>query len=398
MPHRDATDPDAPGVRCAERRPRLAVVAAGSPRSRRSWSGIPYYAHRELVRRYGDVHVVETPILDFLLGEAGRWLLPLGLFLPREPLVTALLAAILEKRLDRVRPDWVISIGAPHKVTDLSKPWKVAHFEDAAFDTIVDYYPLYRRLNARARSIGRKVQRRLTERADVLAMSSEWAAEGAARSCETPVSRFTIAPMGANLDAVPRRAPARSNRGELSLLFVGYDWRRKGGPLAFETFLELRRRLGKVRLHIVGCTPAATRGREGVVHHGTLSKTRPDQSERLNHLFETASFFFMPSRQEAYGLVYCEACAFGLPPVATDTGGVGTVIKHGFNGLLLPFEAVARHYADAIEAIWSDERAYRDMQANARLAFEQRLNWRAWGESIDAAITRAERAPDVRSE
>jgi glycosyltransferase involved in cell wall biosynthesis len=365
--------------------PRIALISAGSPFDRRSWSGIPFYVHRELSRRYGAVRVVDTPRLDWVVDKISRRL-PMGVFLAREPIVVALYRRILERRLARLGADLVVSVNAPHKVVDLPPEWPVIHFEDADFETIVGYHPAYQRANARSRAIGREVQRRLLTRGASIIVNSEWAAHGAARNSGLPEQRFLIAPMGANLDDDPGQAPLRSNQGELSLLFVGYDWDRKGGPIVLATFLELKRRLGRVALHVVGATPKEARDVEGVVIHGALSKSNPEERDRLVSLFRSASFFFMPSRAEPYGLVYCEACAFGLPPVATDTGGVGTIITHGVNGLLLPASASAFDYARAIEQVWSDDSRYAAMQARARKAFEGRLNWRAWGDVLNAAI------------
>ena len=100
--------------------------------------------------------------------------------------------------------------------------------------------------------------------------------------------------MGANLDEDPGPGSFRPSLGALTLLFVGYDWNRKGGPLVLDTFAELKRRIGRVTLHVVGVTPENTRGVEGVIHHGVLRKSSPEERERLIELFRTASFFFMP--------------------------------------------------------------------------------------------------------
>lgn len=156
------------------------------------------------------------------------------------------------------------------------------------------------------------------------------------------------------------------------------------------TFTKLRQRLrGAVELHIVGCHPPESDGVPGVVHHGVFRKSDPAEAERLEALFRECSFFFMPSQQEAYGLVYAEACALGLPPVGADTGGVGTIIQGGVNGLLLPSTAGPGDYADAIARVWSNSEAYVSMQVAARKAAETRLNWRAWGDVAEGVLGEA---------
>ncbi|MGQ7530550.1 glycosyltransferase, partial [Streptococcus suis] len=46
--------------------------------------------------------------------------------------------------------------------------------------------------------------------------------------------------------------------------------------------------------------------------------------------------FVWPGVREAYGLVYLEAQAVGLPIVAFDSGGVSATVRRGETALLLP--------------------------------------------------------------
>ena len=39
------------------------------------------------------------------------------------------------------------------------------------------------------------------------------------------------------------------------------------------------------------------------------------------------TFFLMPTRAEAQGIVFNESAAYGLPVVSTDVGGVSTVVQ-----------------------------------------------------------------------
>lgn len=94
---------------------RIAVVSMGSPFERASWSGIPFYALRELRRRFRDVVVIDTPRIDKALGRTSS-LSRLGLLVLREPIVTAAFARHLNRRLEAIQADVVISIGADYKV------------------------------------------------------------------------------------------------------------------------------------------------------------------------------------------------------------------------------------------------------------------------------------------
>ena len=367
---------------------RVAVVSTSSPLSRRSWSGIPYFATREIQRRFDDVHIVDTALFDRIIIKAHKFKKG-RVQLLREPMLVQFYAVLLNRLLRRIEPDVVISIGAPQKIGGLLDRYPVIHVADAMFDTVVRYYPKYETLRPRSLRLGHDLQRRIVEKSAGLLVASRWAAASAASHYDRPEEAFVVAPMGANLDTPPPPIPDRGNAGPLKLLFVGYDWHRKGGSLTLEILRELQKHEPKAELHIVGCNPRRAIGLPGVHIHGPLSKAHSPHKELFEKLFAEAHFFCMPSLQEAYGLVYCEACAYSLPPVARDTGGVGEIIEHGRNGLLLPNCASARQYADAILETWRDDAAYRTMQAEARRAYETRLNWQAWGATLEGVIAQA---------
>jgi len=367
---------------------RIALLSVGSPLSRNTWNGIPFHIHRELARRYADVHAVETPLFDrfdrvlhrMTRFSRNQW------FASRAPALTGFAAILVGLSLARIKPDLVVCINASHKAAMLKRRWPMVLVEDAAFDTIVDYYDRFSGLAPKSRTFGHAVEQTMIDRCRFVLLASAWARDDALRRYQGPAERFIAAPMGANLDDDPGPLLPRDPAGELKLLFVGYEWERKGGPLALRAFVELRKRLTNVSFHLVGCSPAEVEGVEGVVMHGRLRKSAPDEFRRLQELYRSSSFFFMPTRQEAYGIVYCEACAFGLPVVATDTGGVGEIIRNGENGVLLPLGASALDYADLIERIWADPRLHRSMQEKARRAYVERLSWRRWGEILDMAL------------
>lgn len=366
---------------------RLGYISIASPFDRASWSGVPWYSHKEVKRRFPDTHVIDTPRLDKIVTRLAP-LARAGILVSREPLVAKLLSQHIDRQLEAIRPDAVVAVGAAHKLAYINPKWPVVYIADALFGTIIDYYDQYKRLNARTRRVGNQMQRSLVDRCDMLMMTSEWGRETAARAYDISDDRLMAVPYGANLENDPGFRPPVVG-GPLKLLFAGYAWERKGGPIALDIWRELRRRTGDAEFHIVGCRPPEAAGLDGVHVHGLLRKSDPTEYQRFADLFANSSFFLMPSRQEAFGLVYCETAAFGRPAVAISTGGVSTIVKDGETGILLPPGSSASDYADRILAAWSDNNAYAALCRAARSDYERRLNWRAWGDSLEVALGKA---------
>jgi glycosyltransferase involved in cell wall biosynthesis len=116
------------------------------------------------------------------------------------------------------------------------------------------------------------------------------------------------------------------------VLFVGGDFPRKGGNdlLAAWTaggFAE------RATLDLVTDWPlAANRLPPGVrVVKGVAPYTR-DWFE----MWRRADLFVMPTRHEAFGMVYQEAAAAGLPSIATNINAIPEIVQDGRTGMLVP--------------------------------------------------------------
>ncbi len=59
----------------------------------------------------------------------------------------------------------------------------------------------------------------------------------------------------------------------------------------------------------------------------------------LQEIYSQCDIFAMPSLVEALGVVFLEALAAGLVPVATKVGGIPEIIQDGCNGLLVAPDA-----------------------------------------------------------
>jgi len=367
---------------------KLAIIPNSSPKTTHSWSGIPYFAVRALAQRLPDCEVIDTPISDKLLGLLRGASINVSLDVGREQAVSRFYAALLERQLRQIGADVILSIGATPKIAHLGRRRPIVHFADATFASMVDYYPRnYSNLRVRTLRAGIAMDQRAFDNCRYVLMSSDWAASSVVRDFGIAADRVRVVPMGACLDTAPILQPALTYPSPLRLLFVGVDWTRKGGPATLEIWRSLRQSFPEAELNIVGCTADEVRGQDGIIHHGFLSKDDPTQRTRLETLYRQASFLVVPSRQEAFGLVYCEACAFGVPVVATDTGGVSTIVKDGVNGFLLDHSHPdIPHLVERLRQTWTDAPRYARMRDAARARYETDLNWQAWAEGVERAL------------
>jgi glycosyltransferase involved in cell wall biosynthesis len=90
--------------------------------------------------------------------------------------------------------------------------------------------------------------------------------------------------------------------------------------------------------------------------------------------------YAMSSRTEGYSLALVEACAAGLPVVATDVGGNREIVRDGHSGQLVPAGDPAA-LAGALGTLLDDPQRARSMGAAAR----------AWAEAHGTLAAMAER-------
>ena len=98
-------------------------------------------------------------------------------------------------------------------------------------------------------------------------------------------------------------------------------------------------------------------------------------SGEYTRLLRQAHFLFVPSRAEAYGHVFCEAAAYGVPSLTTSVGGIPSIIKNGVNGLCLPLSTTEEHFAAEIQKILASKQSYTAMATAARRIYKADLSW-----------------------
>ena len=135
-----------------------------------------------------------------------------------------------------------------------------------------------------------------------------------------------------------------------------------------ETLLAAMREAPRLRLWIAG---------EGPLREALETRSRSYGLERrvqflgfradVTSLLQAADFFCLATRSEGLGSSLLEAMAAGLPIVATRVGGVPEIVQESVTGILLPPEANAAEWADAL-ARMTGERGLREGMASGSRA------------------------------
>ena len=99
-------------------------------------------------------------------------------------------------------------------------------------------------------------------------------------------------------------------------------------------------------------------------------------------ILRLAELFILPTRSalSAFPTVLIEACASGLPSVASDVGGVPEIVRDGREGILTPV-GDERALADAISTLLADHEL-RNRLADGALARASAFSLHAWASAV----------------
>jgi glycosyltransferase involved in cell wall biosynthesis len=224
---------------------------------------------------------------------------------------------------------------------------------------------------------GNRIEKKALDNASACIFTSDWAANSALNHYKIPEHKIHLIPWGPNLESIPLREEVLAPRqtDTCNLLFLGVEWQRKGGEIAFNAFKHLKNRGYNVKLTICGCIPPEQFQDNDMTVIPFINKNKPESKQQFHQLMLSHHFLVLPTRAECYGVVFVEASAYGMPSVTTDTGGIASVVHNGVNGKRLPLTAGAEDYANFIEQVFYTEGKYQAMNLSTRDFFEQELHW-----------------------
>jgi len=172
-------------------------------------------------------------------------------------------------------------------------------------------------------------------RATAVIATSHWAAHSLRRmypDCATPVHVMPNPVLLPYFDRgwIEARQARAAAGAKPRFLFVGGDFPRKGGPDLLNAWQAGRFHEG-AELELVTNWAVPVPLPPGV----TVTRNIEAHSPAWRACWAAADAFVMPTRNEAFGLVYQEAAAAGLPAIGTRHNAVPEIILDGETGLLV---------------------------------------------------------------
>jgi Glycosyl transferases group 1 len=223
--------------------------------------------------------------------------------------------------------------------------------------------------------------------AKLIVSTSAWAARSLRDEYPDCATEISVMPTPARLppgsDGWIEERFARAHGQTPRVLFAGGDFPRKGGFDVLRVWRE-RRLHERAALDVMSNWPldAATLPPGVTLHRGVAVHT-----DAWNALWRSADLFVLPTRDEAFGAVFQEAGAAGLPAVGTALNAVPEIVHDGVTGLLVaPGDDAG--LARAIDALLASPGMRHDMGTRARAFIAASADPERYRRDLSAAIRR----------
>jgi glycosyltransferase involved in cell wall biosynthesis len=191
-----------------------------------------------------------------------------------------------------------------------------------------------------------------------------------------PDLRYGVVPNGVDLKLFhPADPDTRRPSKKIRCLAVARLIERKGLGDLIRALALLE--CGRFELEIVGGGADEGVLRDLAAQLGVAEDVRfmgPLPRAEVAERYREADLFTLPSSAEAFGNVFAEALASGLPIVGSATGGIPDLVEHGSNGLLVPPGDV-HALAAAIRYLADDPELRAEMTLRNRAKAEATLEW-----------------------
>lgn len=365
---------------------KIAFLTSTNPLDKKAWSGIHFQMFAALKAIEPDTYTV-GPIWDkppkaiiFLINKISWFFFKKRYNKDQNFLLSLWYAFFIKLKLGNKKFDLIFAPTSSSQIAFFKTKIPIYSYGDTSFSQINGYYPEFSNLIPFSNWESEYIEKRALQKARVRIYASDWAANHAKKHYQ--LDNTFVVPFGANIlnETIPTFNQLKLDDPICRLLFLGVDWKRKGGSIALEVLNHLNKIGIETELTVAGCIPPVSHPKMKVVPF--LNKNIESDYKKFVSLLSSTHFLIVPTRAECAGIVYAEASAFYIPSLATETGGVGSVIENGVNGFKLDYDATTTEYAAIIKEYFLDKDLYRKFALQAHRKYKNELNWEHWAKQI----------------
>lgn len=158
-------------------------------------------------------------------------------------------------------------------------------------------------------------------------------------------------------------------------------------PVSLEVTKELNARGLTTELIVVGANPPNRELLPNFVKViGKIDKSRPEGRKKFNQILADSHFLILLTKADASPHVLCEANSFGVPCLASDIGGIPTIIQDGLNGKKFSLTAEISEYCQYITSVMNNYQEYKQLALSSFGEYESRLNWMTAGQNLQTIL------------
>lgn len=252
---------------------------------------------------------------------------------------------------------------------------------DSTYAGYINYYQEYSNLCRETIDDLIKMDKLALEKCKFAIFSSEWAAVNAIDKYKISKDKVRVVPFGANIECnrtfedIKSIIEAKSSE-KCKLLFIGSNWNRKGGDVAFEVVRNLNSMGLNTELTVVGCKPVLNEPLPSFLKVIGVINTFTDAGlTQINKLFTESHFLILPTKADCTPHVLAEANSFGVPCLTTNVGGIPTMIKDDINGKTFAVDASISEYSTYIASLMTNYNRYKQLALSSFNEYQTRLNW-----------------------
>jgi glycosyltransferase involved in cell wall biosynthesis len=368
----------------------ILIIVRDDASSTMTWSGIPFHIIR-ILKDYGhNVSVLDN--LGFPKSIHWRFKRIAGRFFsgfsPKyySEISSKYFGRKINKYLKKTNKnfDFILAIDFLEGVLNIKTKVPVLVYRDASYALLNKLgYPGFDKFNKESLEVLLELERKCLERVDKMLFTSKWAIEET-QSFYPMIEKkkYFVQPFSSQLYPPPSKDDWRvryiGDGDIVNFLFVGRDWKRKGGDDALEILRSLAGMGFRVHLTVVGHRLNTEKLDFPCEVIENLDVSDQSDLHILKGLYLNSHFFILPTEVEAFGIVFSEAMSLGLPVITTKVCAIPEILVDGREGILIDNKSGLDVVVQKIIQLLKDKDEYKQMQINASNRFVERFHPNLW--------------------